>query len=109
MFGYPANLDKGKQLHQVNSGNGFCCVTKNGGYGSDMRKGSSGGPWVQNFGQKAKGQKGGKNKNMNRIVGVTSAASLKKSDMFLASSVPGASFNRLYDQACRQAPGNCSR
>jgi V8-like Glu-specific endopeptidase len=70
--GYPGNHDRGEVMHQVDSGH-----TANAGaatvlYGSDMRGGSSGGGWWENFGVKAEGQQGAINDSPNRIVGVTS-------------------------------------
>ena len=108
MLGYPGNHDKGQRMHQVNSGAWDCCQTNNAIYGSDMRQGSSGGPWVQNFGTKAKRQKGGKNKKMNGVVGVTSAGPGKR-PMYLSSSILNQSFVQIWNQACNMAAGNCSR
>ncbi len=109
MLGYSGNHDKRQRMHQVNSGAWDCCDTNNAIYGSDMRRGISGGPWVQNFGTKAKGQKGGKKKKMNRVVGVTSAGAISKKPKFLASSILNQSFVQIWNRACNMAAGNCSR
>ena len=71
--------------------------------------GSSGGPWVRNFGVPARGQGGRGNKAVNRMVGVTSAGQEDPGIMVKASSVLGAPFKKIYKQACAQAPGNCAR
>ncbi len=115
MLGYPANLDRGERMHQVDSGasspipvSGVSAADTHI-FGSDMRGGASGGPWVQNFGDKAKGQKGSKNAKVNRIVGVSSYASSTAKDQVLGSSDPGASFKSAFNLACSEASGNCSK
>jgi V8-like Glu-specific endopeptidase len=72
ILGYPSNLDQGNQLHQVTSSSFDCCFATTAIYGADMRQGSSGGPWVQNFGVRANQQNIGRNTQKNRVVGVYS-------------------------------------
>ncbi len=72
-----------------------------------MRGGSSGGPWVQNFGIKAKKQKGGGNSKTNRVVGVTSWGYTSKKLRAQGSSIPGSSFVEIWNMACGNASGNC--
>ncbi|HEX5719257.1 MAG TPA: trypsin-like serine protease, partial [Thermoanaerobaculia bacterium] len=56
-IGYPVNLDGGNRMHQVASSSlKFDKKSNTVGYGSDMMQGSSGGPWIQNFGVPADGQ-----------------------------------------------------
>ncbi len=107
MLGYPANLDRGRQMHQITTSSSDCCFTDNAVFGSDMGGGSSGGPWVQNFGIKAKGQKGGRNKKVNRVVGVTSWGYTSKKLKAQGSSIPGSSFVAIWNMACGNASGNC--
>ncbi len=110
MLGYPGNHDGGRRMHQVDSGDWLLLEDPVAVlYGSDMRGGSSGGPWVQNFGIKAKGQRGGKNRAPNRIVGITSALFEDQRLLLLESSILGPTFKAIFDQACAQAAGNCSR
>ncbi len=109
ILGYPSNLDKGTEMHQVTSGSYDCCFTNTAIYGTDMRQGSSGGPWVQNFGVRAKGQRGGKKRRLNRVVGVYSwLYTSDKKIMIAGSSIPGASFSNMVQEACDNASGNCS-
>ncbi len=81
--GYPGNLDNGRQMQVTTSQvfertstiNGQTVIT--GEIGSAQWKGSSGGPWIQNFGRRARGQVAiGNNfqRRQNAIVGVTSYA-----------------------------------
>jgi V8-like Glu-specific endopeptidase len=115
MVGFPGNHDDGQRMHQVSSGSSQCCFTNNAIFGSDMGPGASGAPWVQNFGDRASGQTGGKNRRMNRIVGVTSGGpgkedgSFLKSAKWLSSAIPGQSFIDMINEACDLASGNCSR
>ena len=109
ILGYPSNLDAGSEMHQVASGGFDCCFNDTAIYGTDMRQGSSGGPWVQNFGVRAKRQNIGKNTQKNRVVGVYSWLYTSDKKILVAgSSIPRASFANLINQACGQAPGNCS-
>jgi len=108
ILGYPSNLDQGNQLHQVTSSSSDCCFTSTAIYGTDMRQGSSGGPWVQNFGVRANQQNIGKNTQKNRVVGVYSWLYTNDKRVLIAgSSVPKASFADLIKQACNESASNC--
>ncbi len=110
MLGCPSNLDNGSEMHQVASGGFDCCFNDTAIYGSDMRQGSSGGPWVQNFGVRSKRQNIGKNTQKNRIVGIYSwlyVADKDKKILIAGSSTPRASFVNLVNEACAEVPGNC--
>ena len=48
------------------------------------------------------------NKQMNRIVGVTSYGPVSNSEKFQGSSIPRAEFRELFNEACAEASGNCS-
>ena len=108
ILGYPGNLDKGKEMHQVTSGEYDCCFTKTATYGSDMGGGSSGGPWVQNFGVRANRQNVGKNTQTNRVVGVGSYGPLNKKVLYSGSSIPGEAFSNLFRKACNDSAANCT-
>ena len=109
ILGYPSNLDGGNEMHQVASGGFDCCFTSTAIYGTDMRQGSSGGPWVQNFGVRANRQNVGKNTQKNRVVGVYSWLFVEdKKALIAGSSIPKASFVSLINEACADSPGNCS-
>jgi hypothetical protein len=94
-------------MHQVDSGH-----TANAGaatvlYGSDMRGGSSGGGWWENFGVKAEGQQGAINDSPNRIVGVTSYGFISTDPKVQGSSILNQEFLRLLNLACNHRAGNC--
>jgi len=106
-IGYPGNFDNGQIMHQVDSQH-----YKKGGqstvlYGSDMRGGSSGGAWIENFGVKAAGQTGGLKPWPNRIVGVTSYGYVAVGPKVQGSSVLNRSFLRILNTACAHRAGNC--
>ncbi len=107
MFGYPGNHDRGERMHQVNTGDWFDFGDNTVAYGSDMGGGSSGGPWVENFGRRAEGQTHGKNGKQNRVVGVTSFGFDDEAVRVQGSSVLDARFKEVFNTACRQAAGNC--
>ncbi len=116
ILGYPGNLNRGERMHQVTAGASIPIAPLAASsandthiFGSDMLGGSSGGPWIQNFGVKAKGQRGSKNAKLNRIVGITSYASSIAKDKVQGSSDPGASFKAAFNLACSDASGNCSK
>ena len=106
-LGYPGNLDRGEVMHQVDSGN-----FRDGGsntvlYGSDARGGSSGGPWVMNFGAQSQGQTGGLRPWPNRIVGVTSYGYIDPAPKVQGSSILNNEFLNILNTACNHRPGNC--
>lgn len=107
LLGYPTNHDKGMKMHQVTSGSWLPEEAGNVLYGSDMGGGSSGGPWVQNFNVKAKGQKGGQEKGRLQIVGVTSWGFASKKPRVQGSSTLNSAFVDMRQQACADTPGNC--
>jgi V8-like Glu-specific endopeptidase len=101
-LGYPQNIDNGERMHQAASqsigstGNGTVA------YGTDMEGGSSGGPWVQNFGEAGAGQA----RLFNYTVGVTSFGSpgLNKA----SSSNMDSQFTAIWSVMCEHRLGNCS-
>lgn len=109
IFGYPSNLDGGNKMHQVAAQlQKYTAGTNTTLVGSDMMQGSSGGPWVQNFGFPAAGQKvKGGNSQFNLIVGVTSFGPLSKKPKHAGSSMPDNRFSGLFGAACDITPGNC--
>lgn len=107
LLGYPCNLDNCEKMHQVTAQSAHAVSPNNADYGSDMRGGSSGGPWVQNFGEFAIGQPGGTNAGQNRIVGVTSYIYTDASIMKEGSSIFDARFIDLLNNICAHRSGNC--
>ena len=109
MLGYPVNHAGGERMHQVNTGDWFEFGDGTVGYGSDMGGGSSGGPWVQNFGKRAQNQTGGENAQRNRVLGVASFGFEDGAIRAQGSSVLNKGFKKLFASACKQAAGNCRR
>jgi V8-like Glu-specific endopeptidase len=106
LLGFPVNHDGGEELHQVTSGDSLCCFDGTAVYGSDMGPGSSGGPLIQNFGQRAIGQSSA-NGEANRVVGVISYGPVESYAKFEGSSILNQSFLAIFENACSRAPGNC--
>ncbi len=108
MLGYPCNLDSCQKMHQVTAESARAVAPNNVEYGSDMRGGSSGGPWVQNFGALAVGQTGGLNPGLNRIVGVTSYGYVSTDPKAQGASIFDSRFTSILNTACAHRAGNCS-
>lgn len=107
LLGYPCNLDNCSKMHQVAAGNGNAVSPNNVEYGSDMGGGSSGGPWIQNFGALAVGQTGGNNPGINRIIGITSYGYISTAPKVQGSSIPDSRFISLLNSMCSRQTGNC--
>jgi V8-like Glu-specific endopeptidase len=107
LLGYPGNLDSGLKMHQVTAGSFNTAPNNTVLYGSDMRGGSSGGPWVQNFGIPAVGQTGGLNPGRNQVIGVTSFMAADLNPQRQGSSVLDSRFTEILNIICRRRAGNC--
>lgn len=106
-IGYPGNHDRGQIMHQVDSEDFRAGGQNTRLYGSDMRGGSSGGKWVENFGVKAAGQRGGLQPWPNRIVGVTSYGYVAVGPKVQGSSTLNQEFLTILNMACAHRAGNC--
>lgn len=106
-IGYPGNHDRGEVMHQVDSAWHRDAEENTVLYGSDMRGGSSGGGWFENFGVKAEGQTGAQNDSPNRIVGVTSYGFIDDAPKVQGSSRLGQEFVDLVNLGCNNQMGNC--
>ncbi len=107
LLGYPANHDSGNRMHQVTSQSLRAASPNAVEYGSDMRGGSSGGPWVQNFGVVASGQTGGLNTGSNRVIGITSYGFVSTTPLIQGSSIPDSRFTSILNTICAHRAGNC--
>ncbi|AKG20424.1 trypsin-like serine peptidase [Calothrix sp. 336/3] len=112
LLGYPGNLDSGEIMHQVASASYGSGGNNTILYGSDMGGGSSGGPWIQNFGEFASGQNVGQNNYPNQIVGVTSYGYRDANGNIAGLLVQGSSildnqFTQILNIACAGKSGNC--
>jgi V8-like Glu-specific endopeptidase len=107
LLGYPCNIDSCGKMHQVAAGSFRDVAPNNVEYGSDMRGGSSGGPWVQNFGVKGVGQPAANlNLGLNRVIGVTSYGYISNDPKVQGSAILDQRFINLLNIACA-GPGNC--
>lgn len=107
LLGYPCNFDDCEQMHQVTAQSAIAVSPNNVEYGSDMRGGSSGGPWVQNFGQFSMGQDGGLNSGINRIVAVTSYGYMNYDPKAQGASIFDSRFSDLLKKLCSHKADNC--
>ena len=72
-----------------------------------MQGGSSGGPWVQNFGAYSVGQPGALNPGINRVVGVTSWGYINTALKGQGASIFNNEFTTLLNAMCAHKAGNC--
>jgi len=111
MLGYPVGFSGGARMHQVAAGRCYAGGNNSERYGSDMRGGSSGGPWVQDFGRVASGQTVTSPSGPNLIVGIVSYSNVSTDPKYQGSSIPGQSFVDILAIACAQdttPPANCN-
>jgi V8-like Glu-specific endopeptidase len=108
MLGYPFNFDSAELMHRVDAGAFRNTVPNNVEYGSDQTGGSSGGPWIQNFGEPSIGQTGGINPGLNRVVGVTSYGFISPNPKVQGASVPDQRWVDLFNTVCAHRVGNCT-
>jgi V8-like Glu-specific endopeptidase len=106
-IGYPGNFDSGQIMHQVDSQHHLAAAQDTVLYGSDMGGGSSGGPWVENFGVQAAGQTGGLKPWPNRVIGVTSYGYVSTDPKVQGSSILNQDFLNILNAACAHKAGNC--
>ena len=109
MLGYPFGFDSAELMHRVDAGAFRNTVPNNVEYGSDMTGGSSGGPWIQNFGEPSIGQTGGINPGLNRVVGVTSYGFVSPNPKVQGASVPDQRWVDLFNMVCAHHAGNCTQ
>src|SRR5262249_20059662 len=112
ILGYPCNLNSCNIMQRNDSSDHRAGTTAAGNnafeYGSDMAGGSSGGPWVQNFGDPASATPvGARNVTRNAVVGVTSYGFTDPNVQILGASGFNAEFAAVLNAACNSATGNC--
>jgi V8-like Glu-specific endopeptidase len=107
IIGYPVGFDNGMVMHQVDTGSAKSAEQETILYGSDMTGGSSGGPWLENFGVQSEGQTGALEANPNRIVGVTSYGFVSPDPKVQGSSILNEEFVSILNAACARKAGNC--
>jgi len=112
MLGYPCNFNSCNIMQRNDSSDRRAGSTAAGNnafeYGSDMAGGSSGGPWVQNFGDPLSATPTGvRNLTRNAVVGVTSYGFIDPNVRILGASGFNAEFASMLNAACSNATGNC--
>jgi len=111
-LGYPCNFDGCQIMQRVDSSDHRASgATGNGStafeYGSDMAGGSSGGPWVENFGTPVSAAPTGGFNVRNTVVAVTSYGYVDPNVRTQGASQFNADFTSLKNQMCGLAAGNC--
>lgn len=107
-LGYPCNIDACNKMQQVMSQSHRAVSPNNVEYGSNARGGSSGGPWVQNYGIQGTG---GLTSGLNQVVGVSSYGYVSTAPQVQGSSIPDSragGFIPLLNTMCAGRAGNCS-
>lgn len=112
LLGYPAAFDNGAKMHQVAAQSLGTYNNNTALYGSDMTGGSSGGPWIKNFGDPADGQSGGLDPTRNQVVGVTSFGFTDPAPKMQGSSILDTRFSNasgtgIFNVTCAHQAGNC--
>jgi V8-like Glu-specific endopeptidase len=109
LMGYPCNLDSCNEMHQVTAQAFSNAANNTVTYGSNMRGGSSGGPWVMNFGFATACLEGcgGSDTGMNRIIGVTSYGPTATDPLYQGASILDSRWQSLWTTGCAHKAGNC--
>lgn len=111
-LGYPCNIDLCQKMQQVTSqarSTTFTPAPNNVEYGSNAGGGSSGGPWVQNYGIQGTGGVPS-SLGLNQVVGVTSYGYTSTAIQLQGSSIPDSragGFIPLLNVMCAARAGNC--
>ena len=108
MLGYPCNLDACQRL-EINHGQTFASGGNNTYiYGSSMRGGSSGGPWIQDYGVRTVSNPIASLGN-NYLIAVTSYGPIATEPKYQGASNLDSRFISLKNAACGTASsGNCT-
>lgn len=106
-LGYPGNLDNGQRMQTTGAETRRVVGFNAAQLGSDQRGGSSGGPWIRDFGVSATGDPTA-TAQRNRVVGVTSYGPVAIGPRSQGSSIlDTANFLPIYNAACARLAGNC--
>ncbi|MFO1069093.1 MAG: trypsin-like serine protease [Geminicoccaceae bacterium] len=105
-LGYPLNLDNGQRMQITNSEARAVSGANAGQIGNDQTGGSSGGPWMRDFGVSGNGNPTTA-ANRNRIVGYTSYGPTQFGPRYQGATVLNQEWVNMYNQACARRSGNC--
>jgi hypothetical protein len=103
MLGYPGALDGGERMQQTHSQTFQLLEPNTALFGTAFSQGSSGAPYIMNFGQPAEGQVP---ELANVLVGVMSFGSVER--QLAGTSIINGDFEEILNVACEAEPGNCS-
>ena len=104
VIGYPGNLDNGLAPQETHAQPFQLLEPNTVVFGSGMGPGSSGGPYMADFGRAAAGQFP---ERRNRLVGIMSFGNLEA--RFSGTSILNASFTDMVNQLCDVGPDVCRR
>jgi V8-like Glu-specific endopeptidase len=107
MLGYPCNFDSCLIMQRNDGGDHRSAGNNAYEYGSDMTGGSSGGPWVENFGNTGSAPPTGNWTTRNGIVAVTSYVYNDPNIRVLGASQFDANWTTIYNNRCAANAGNC--
>jgi hypothetical protein len=107
MLGYPCNLDACVRMQYTNAQTFASGGSNTYAYGSAMRGGASGGPWVQDFGIAPTSNPAITGLGANYLVAVTSYGPTATEPKYLGASNLDARFLDVLNHACGSNPGNC--
>jgi V8-like Glu-specific endopeptidase len=106
-IGYPGNLDQGLRM-EVTWAESFDLGGNNTvRIGSAQRGGSSGGPWLKDFGVQPVDSAAHPAIGRNRIVSVTSYGPINESPQYLGGSILNNNFLSILNTLCNHRAGNC--
>lgn len=106
MLGYPCNLDSCQRMESTNAGSFASGGSNTQIYGSAMRGGASGGPWIQDFGVNPVSNPT-VTLGINHLVAVTSYGPTATEPKYLGASILDANFTSVLTSACNATAGNC--
>lgn len=106
MKGYPCNLDNCARMETTNAQTFASGGNNTYIYGSAMRGGASGGPWIQDYGW-APVSNPPVSLGNNYLAGVTSYGPIATEPAYLGASQFDSNFTNLLNSACGAATGNC--
>ena len=112
MLGYPCNFDSCNIMQRVDTSDHRIPPGTSGSnayeYGSDMTGGSSGGPWVENFGNPGSAAPTGSWTTRNAVVAVTSYGYTDGgSALVLGASQLDSRWTAIFSSRCGAQVGNC--
>jgi V8-like Glu-specific endopeptidase len=106
MLGYPCNLDSCARMQGTNAQTFSSGGSNTYIYGSAMRGGASGGPWIQDFGVNPASNPA-VTLGLNYLIAVTSYGPIATEPKYLGASNLDARFLDVLNNSCASNPGNC--